>query len=106
IRAAIPEISGVQTHLEPLTDQSEAREVDAAGAAVVARIVKERTGAEPRALRFLRTTGGLVAFLTLGLDLKTSLADAHARESAIEEQIRRERPDLADGRVHTDAGGS
>ena len=68
----------------------------------MARIVKERTGAEPRALRFLRTTGGLVAFLTLGLDSTTSLADAHARASEIEEQIRRERPDIADVIVHTE----
>lgn len=102
IRAAIPEISGVQTHLEPLTDQSEAREVGAAGAAAVTRIVKERTGDEPRELRFLRTDGGLVAFLTLGLDSTTSLAEAHARASEIEEQIRRERPDIADVIVHTE----
>jgi divalent metal cation (Fe/Co/Zn/Cd) transporter len=102
ICAAVPEISGVQTHLEPLATVSEAREVDAAGAAVVERIVRARTGTEPRRLRFLRTDGGLVAFLTLGLEGTTSLADAHARASEIEEQIRRERPDIADVIVHTE----
>ncbi len=39
-----------------------------AGAALVRRIVREATGSEPRELRFLNTTHGLVAFLTLGLD--------------------------------------
>jgi cation diffusion facilitator family transporter len=102
IRAAVPEISGVQTHLEPLTAQSEAREVHAEADAVVRRIVRARTGADPRKLRFLRTDAGLVAFLTLGLDGATSLADAHARASEIEEQIRRERPDIADVIVHTE----
>jgi cation diffusion facilitator family transporter len=102
ICAAVPEISGVQTHLEPLTETSEAREVEADGAAVVKRIVRDATGADPRELRFLRTSTGLVAFLTLGLAGTSTLDDAHARASAIEEKIRRERPDIADVIVHTE----
>ncbi|MDP9284517.1 MAG: cation diffusion facilitator family transporter [Actinomycetota bacterium] len=102
ICAAVPEIGGVQTHLEPLAETSEAREVEADGADAVRRIVRQATGGEPRELRFLRTTGGLVAFLTLGLEGGTSLADAHARASEIEERIRRERPDIADVIVHTE----
>jgi cation diffusion facilitator family transporter len=102
IRRAIPEIAGVQTHLEPLTEKSEAREVEADGAAVVRRVVREATGQEPRELRFLRTDGGLVAFLTLGLEGSSRLAHAHARASEIEERIRRERPDIADVIVHTE----
>ena len=43
------------------------REVEADGAAVVTRVVRNATGADPRELRFLRTDAGLVAFLTLGL---------------------------------------
>ena len=99
---AVPEISGVQTHLEPLTEASEGREVVADGAATVSRIVREATGGEPRELRFLRTDAGLVAFLTLGLDGASSLGQAHARASEIEERIRRERPDIADVIVHTE----
>ena len=57
----------MQTHLEPLTEPAAAREV-AGDAGVVERIVREVTGRPPRELRFLRTDGGLVAFLTLGLD--------------------------------------
>jgi cation diffusion facilitator family transporter len=102
ICGAVPEIHGVQTHLEPLTEEQEAREVEAADAATVKRIVKEATGTEPRELRFLRTDGGLVAFLTLGLDGTSRLDQAHSRASEIEERIRRERPDIADVIVHTE----
>lgn len=102
ICAAVPEIAGVQTHLEPLNEASEAREVEVDAAAVVTRVVREVTGEVPRALRFLRTDSGLVAFLTLGLDGSSRLDDAHARASRIEEQIRRERPDVADVIVHTE----
>jgi cation diffusion facilitator family transporter len=99
---AVPEIHGVQTHLEPLTEEQEAREVQAADAATVKRIVKDATGSEPRELRFLRTDAGLVAFLTLGLDGTSRLDQAHSRASEIEERIRRERPDIADVIVHTE----
>ena len=73
ICAAVPEISGVQTHLEPLSEERAAREVEADGAAVVARVIEEETGKPPRQLRF-----------------------------EIEERIRRERPDIADVIVHTE----
>jgi divalent metal cation (Fe/Co/Zn/Cd) transporter len=99
---AVPEIAGVQTHLEPLTESSAAREVHGADEAVVRRIVLDATGAEPRELRFLRTDAGLVAFLTLGLDGTSRLDEAHARASQIEEEIRRARPDIADVIVHTE----
>ena len=99
---AVPEISGVQTHIEPLAETSEGREVAADGAATVTRIVRDATGREPRRLRFLRTDAGLVAFLTLGLDGSSSLDEAHARASQIEEQIRLEQPDIADVIVHTE----
>jgi cation diffusion facilitator family transporter len=102
ICAAVPEIAGVQIHLEPLSEATTAREVEADGAAVVARVVREMTGGEPRELRFLRTDGGLVAFLTLGLDGTSRLDAAHGRASEIEERIRRERPDIADVIVHTE----
>jgi cation diffusion facilitator family transporter len=102
ICAAVPEIAGVQTHLEPLAETSEAREVDVDGVEAVRAIVRRATGMDPRELRFLRTTGGLVAFLTLGLEGGTTLAAAHARASEIEERIRQERPDIADVIVHTE----
>ncbi len=105
IRAEVPEIESVQTHLEPLTvatAASEDPEVDADVAQVVRDIVEAETGSPPRALRFLRTESGLVAFLTLGLGGAGTLDQAHARASVIEERIRRERPEVADVIVHTE----
>jgi cation diffusion facilitator family transporter len=102
IRLAIPEIGGVQTHLEPLAETASGAEVDADEEAVVRRVVREETGRDPRELRFLRTDAGLVAFLTLGLDGASRLDAAHARASEIEERIRRERPGIADVIVHTE----
>jgi cation diffusion facilitator family transporter len=98
---SVPEVDAVQTHLEPLTEAGEGRDV-AGDRDLVERIVREETGEPPRQLRFLRTGDGLLAFLTLGLDPSTSLAEAHSRASAIEERIRRERPEIADVVVHTE----
>jgi cation diffusion facilitator family transporter len=104
IRAAVPEVEAVQTHLEPLAEDTHvitAENVDAE-AGVVTRIVREALGREPRELRFLQTDEGLVAFLTLGLDPAESLADAHAQASQVEARIRSARPDIADVIVHTE----
>src|SRR5262249_20697339 len=101
VGAAVREVDSVQTHREPLTEPSAGREV-ADDERTVARIVRETTGREPREVRFLHTDGGLVAFLTLGLEGTSRLDDAHARASEIEERIRLERPDIADVIVHTE----
>ncbi len=98
---AVPEIDAVQTHLEPLAEPTEADEVQL-DRSTIARIVREVTELEPREVRFLRTTEGLVAFLTLGLDPAATLSEAHARASEIEERIRREAPEIADVIVHTE----
>jgi cation diffusion facilitator family transporter len=104
IMDSVPEVDQVRTHLEPISEAEEGRRVDetAAGREQLARIVREATGKPPRELRFLNTDRGLLAYLTLGLDPSTSLADAHARASEIEERIRRERPEIADVVVHTE----
>jgi cation diffusion facilitator family transporter len=104
IVASVPEVDAVQTHLEPLAEAGEGRSAGEADvdAALVERIVREATGSPPRELRLLRTDGGLLAYLTLGLDAGTSLAEAHARASEVEERIRRERPEIADVIVHTE----
>ena len=104
IAAAVPEVDAVQTHLEPLTEVGAGRRIDddAAARDLVRRIVREVSGEEPRELRFLNTDEGLLAFLTLGLDPASPLADAHARASEIEERIRRARPDISDVIVHTE----
>ena len=104
IAQAVPEVDDVQTHIEPLAEQSEGRPMveDTAERDVVLRIVHDVTGLEPREIRFVRTDDGTIAYLTLGLDAASPLAEAHARASEIEERIRRARPDIADVIVHTE----
>ncbi|MFZ0343249.1 MAG: cation diffusion facilitator family transporter [Gaiellaceae bacterium] len=96
----VPEVSSVQTHLEPLGEEAAGTEV-AGDAATVRRIVLAELGVEPDGLRFVDTDEGLVAYLTLRLGADT-LAAAHADASRIEELIRRERPEIADVVVHTE----
>src|SRR5581483_1572804 len=99
---AVPEVAGVQTHLEPLTEAGGAAEV-AGDEATVRTVVRDVVGAEPHEIRFLETDEGLVAHLTLRLG-SGRLADAHARASEIEERIRLELPEIADVIVHTEPG--
>jgi divalent metal cation (Fe/Co/Zn/Cd) transporter len=101
ILEAVPEVSSVQTHIEPLAETGKGMRV-AGDRELVERIVRDVTGQQPEDLRFLRTDEGLVAYLTLQLGRDTPLADAHAAASRIEEAIRRERPEIADVIVHTE----
>ena len=98
---AVPEVSAVRTHLEPLAETAagEAAEVDEGA---VETAVREETGAAPRQLRFVRTDDGIVAFLTVGLGARESLAEAHDRASALEERVRSAVPGIADVVVHTE----
>jgi divalent metal cation (Fe/Co/Zn/Cd) transporter len=99
IMEAVPEIGAVQTHIEPLAEAKAAVELDPAE---IERIAREVAGGAPRAVRVLRTPEGVVAFLTLGLDPASTLADAHARASEVEERLRAEHPEIADVIVHTE----
>src|SRR6266566_7563557 len=106
IREAVPEVTGVATHLEPLSEGAAGTRPRAADVAtdrdLVARIVRKETGFEPEELRFVHTDDGLVAYLTLRLGGETELAAAHDQASRIEEAIRRERPEIVDVVVHTE----
>lgn len=99
ILRAVPEITSVQTHLEPLAEVGAGEVVEAAE---IADAVARAAGGPPRSLRLLRTEKGVVALVTLGLDPSSTLADAHARASDVEERLRRARPDVADVIVHTE----
>jgi len=98
----VPEVDAVQTHLEPLAEEREGRRAYGVDADEVARVVRDATGSPPRELRLLQGSDGLLVYVTIGLDAGTTLADAHARASEIEELIRRARPDVADVIVHTE----
>ncbi|TML10157.1 MAG: cation-efflux pump [Actinobacteria bacterium] len=101
ITESVPEVTSVRTHLEPLAEPARGTTVER-DTGFVEEIVRDATGAAPRELRFLETEEGLVAFVTLGLDPATTLADAHRRASEVEERIRQERPEIADVIVHTE----
>jgi divalent metal cation (Fe/Co/Zn/Cd) transporter len=99
IVASGPEVASVQTHLEPLAEVGAGELVEAAA---IEAAVAEAAGGPVRDLRLLRTEKGVLAFLTLGLDPASTLAEAHARASEVEERLRRARPDIADVIVHTE----
>jgi len=99
IVSAVPEISSVQSHLEPLAEAGAGEVVEVAG---LEAAVERAAGGPPRELRLLRTEQGVVAFLTLGLDPDSTLAEAHERASEVEKRLRRARPDVADVIVHTE----
>jgi divalent metal cation (Fe/Co/Zn/Cd) transporter len=99
IVSSVPEITSVQTHLEPLAEVGAAELVEAAEIEAAA---ERAAGGPVRELRLLRTEKGVVAFITLGLDPATTLADAHSWASEVEERLRRARPDVADVIVHTE----
>jgi cation diffusion facilitator family transporter len=101
IAESVPEVVSVQTHLEPLAEPARGTTVDR-DSGFVEEIVRSATGTAPRELRFVETDEGLVAFLTLGLEPGMTLEQAHRRASEVEEQIRRERPEIADVIVHTE----
>jgi cation diffusion facilitator family transporter len=101
IKAAMPEVTEVQTHLEPLTEPVAAEEIPL-DETVVAQLVRDETGSSPREVRFVRTDDGIVVFLTLALGGEGSLADAHGRASAVEERVRGAVPEIADVIVHTE----
>ena len=106
IRRAVPQVSEVVTHLEPLIEESSGTRPAAADVAVdrdaVERAVRDATGGEPADLRFLGTDDGLVVYVTLRVDGTVPLAEAHARASRVEALIRRERPEIAEVIVHTE----
>ena len=96
----------MQTHLEPLAEEAEGTRLRAEEVAteheLVARIVRDALGCEAKELRFVYTDDGLVVHLTLPLPPGTTLAEAHAEASRIEETIRGERPEIVDVLVHTE----
>ncbi|HXB63271.1 MAG TPA: cation diffusion facilitator family transporter [Solirubrobacteraceae bacterium] len=102
---ARPGVSEVQTHLEPMERPLSARPATAStdldAIREIERIVRERTGKEPRGTKLLRTEAGRVIFLTLGVGAETSLVDAHQLGSELEEELRLRVADIADVVVHT-----
>jgi cation diffusion facilitator family transporter len=104
--AAEPGVADVQTHLEPLERPLHSagveRPSDRDVADAVSRFARNHTGRPARSVRVLPSEIGSVVFLTIPVDSNSSLADAHALASELEEGLRREVPELADVVVHTE----
>jgi cation diffusion facilitator family transporter len=104
IRAAVPELSDVHTHIEPLAESNDGETLsDADELEVIRSVVRELTGADPRDLRLRRRErGGIVALLTVCADPEQPLRAAHALASEIEERVRTRAPGVSDVVVHTE----
>jgi cation diffusion facilitator family transporter len=103
--AALPAVSDVRTHLEPL-EQPIAADPTAAGDRDVLHMIRttvQRYAHTPaRDLRLLPTQVGDVVFLTISVGATASLTTAHQLAGDLEEELRHELPSIADVVVHTE----
>jgi cation diffusion facilitator family transporter len=106
IRAAIPELRNVHTHIEPLagTDwvHRPASDDTTTERAAIEEIVRRVTGAAPAAVSFRDGEDGRIALVTIRLPGDQPLPSAHRNAGAIEEALRERFPSLADVIVHTE----
>jgi cation diffusion facilitator family transporter len=102
-----PGVAAVQTHLEPLERTLTARAADVSSdmhaTREIDRLVRERTGSEPKRVKLLSTDAGRVVFLTLGVEPGQSLSAAHRLASELEEELRGRIPDVADVVIRTES---
>jgi cation diffusion facilitator family transporter len=110
IRAEVPELKMVHTHIEPLarTDWASAPTSDdtAVERAAIESAVKRYTGTAPLDVTFRDGEQGRVALVTVSLPGEQPLPSAHQHAGAIEEAVRERCPSLADVIVHTEPMGA
>ncbi len=102
---ALPTVSDVRTHLEPLehpiaTDPSAGNDPHALD--TIETVVQRYAHTTGRDLRLLPTEDGEVLFITVSAGATASLDQAHQLASGLEEQLRRALPWIADVVVHTE----
>jgi cation diffusion facilitator family transporter len=106
IREAIPELSKVHTHIEPLAGTDWARlpasDDTATEREAIEKTVRQVTGAAPAAVSFRDGEGGRIALVTITLPGDQPLPSAHQHAGAIEEAVRERCPTLGDVIVHTE----
>jgi cation diffusion facilitator family transporter len=106
VRAELPELRNVHTHIEPLegTDwgRRPAGDDTAAERAAIEETVRRVTGAAPAAVSFRDGERGRIALVTITLPGEQSLPSAHGHAGAIEAAVRERCPTLADVIVHTE----
>jgi len=106
IRAAVPELGRVYTHIEPLARTDWARKPTpdevADDRAAIEEATRRHTGSAPRDVRFRDSERGRIALVAVELPADQPLRVAHRRAGAIEGDVREQRPDLADVVVQTE----
>jgi cation diffusion facilitator family transporter len=105
--AALPTVSDVRTHLEPLEQPIAADPLmgnDPHALETIKTVVQRYAHTPARDLRLLPTREGDVLFITVSVGTTASLTQAHQLASELEEELRQELPFLADVVVHTEPG--
>jgi divalent metal cation (Fe/Co/Zn/Cd) transporter len=106
IRAAVPQLRMVHTHIEPLarTDWASrpSRDEVAAEAKAIEDVVRRYTGRDAATVRFRDAERGRVALITVLLPADQPLPSAHRRAGEIEQAVRDRCPELSDVIVHTE----
>jgi divalent metal cation (Fe/Co/Zn/Cd) transporter len=106
VRAEVPELRNVHTHIEPLahTDWGRTPPSDdtADERAAIEETVRRVTGANPSDVSFRDGERGRIALVTISLPGEQPLPSAHRHAGAIEEAVRERCPSLADVIVHTE----
>jgi cation diffusion facilitator family transporter len=103
-----PGVEDVHTHLEPLEQPVAARpdedrdHADDLQRQRISKLVLDRTGESPRALRLLHAAGGLVVFVSVAVPADLALPQAHDLASRLEDDIRDGQPHMQDVVVHTE----
>jgi cation diffusion facilitator family transporter len=110
VRAEVPELHTVHTHIEPLsrTDWASTPPTGdtATERAAIESAVKRFTGTDPIDVTFRDGEQGRVALVTVSLPGEQPLPSAHKHAGAIEEAVRERCPGLADVIVHTEPMGA
>ena len=106
VRAELPEIRNVHTHIEPLSGTNWAVRPGSVETKnerqAIVDAVRHVTGAAPARIGFRDGELGRVALITVGLPGEQPLPSAHSHAGAIEEAVRARCPGLADVIVHTE----
>jgi cation diffusion facilitator family transporter len=106
VRAELPEIVRVHSHIEPLAGTDWARrppgDDTADERAAIEETVRRVTGADPAGVSFRDGERGRIALVTITLPGDQPLPSAHRHAGAIEAAVRARCPELADVIVHTE----
>jgi cation diffusion facilitator family transporter len=102
---ALPHVSDVRTHLEPLEQPIAADPTagnDVAALQTIRAVVERYAHTPARDVRLIATDEGDVLFITISVGATASLTEAHQLASELEEELRQELPSIADVVVHTE----